>query len=102
MNIKRFRELADVIERSAKQSSKRTLPKFSMEYFFKLKYGVGVSSIPDWKHFKNCGTTACIAGFACLTWKTECKPGDSADASAQKILGISEREADSIFCSNWD
>ncbi|PCJ68234.1 MAG: hypothetical protein COA62_15840 [Rhodobiaceae bacterium] len=105
MNKARILKLADVIER---REIKRL--GFNMRNWF-------ADRVANWDHGGNCGTVACIAGHAVVlfaddgkvnktrTRKRRCisafEPqysfGDTVEADAQAILGLTKRQAHALF-----
>lgn len=95
MNHERMLKVADVIEENPDH--------FDMKFFMKTG--------PDWTDrmgesstrelvsadIYNCGTTACIAGWACWLWSAEVRHDKGVDDNAQHILGLSTDVADELF-----
>lgn len=45
----------------------------------------------------DCGTTACIAGWACHLWASEVVVGEPFDANAARILGLDDDQSYEVF-----
>lgn len=49
-----------------------------------------------------CGTTACVAGWACAIYKKEVDPDESWHENGARILGIDDETADFLFNGSAD
>lgn len=49
----------------------------------------------------NCGTSACIAGWAVLTFKDLANPRRSIDLAAREILGLNSEDSEYLFTSDF-
>lgn len=58
-------------------------------------------NMSTWRHDHQCGTVACIAGFALLMWPHEVNPKESTEINATRILGLTPEDAHYLFRGYW-
>lgn len=107
MNHERILKVADVIEANPEH--------FSMNYFMSVDRKID-RGVMEWDGGRigpletslllqqdayECGTTACIAGWAVWLWGAEVNPNLAVDDNAADILGLSKNVADALF-ANFD
>lgn len=103
-NADRLRKLADVIEEHP--------DRFDMSTWFELGDPDpdrlfsplnGVMDVDMLAENLVCGTTACVAGWACALWPSEVQPEKGFSRNGAMILGIdSELESDMLFTMAGD
>lgn len=94
MNIRRLHKLVSILE----APQRRDMPEFNMGSYFLAPDGLLSPRPSEVCHLENyCGTTACVAGYAVVTWPQEVKPLTSWFGSAQKILDLTCNQADKLF-----
>lgn len=97
MNRERMFELAEEIERPKKLAQ----VMFDMADFMAGLVRPGSDGIFRVKEERNeCGTAACIGGYACLLWG---EPGDPINSvTAERLLDLDEDEAGKLFFNNHE
>ena len=87
MNVERIREIADNIEKFPKNYNQGS-------WGFELS-----EMLPSIKMHKDCGTAACVAGWACALHVDN--DYDDPHAEAERILSLTEEESAILFNANW-
>ena len=54
-------------------------------------------NMSTWRQDHECGTVACIAGFAVMMWPHEVNPKESMEINATRILGLTPTDANWLF-----
>lgn len=99
MNKERLAKVADIIEENPEN--------FDMKWWIAFYHEPSeYSDVPVWDadstvkavqtHGTECGTTMCIAGWACHLWGADSEE-PYVDDAAREILGLSESEARELF-----
>lgn len=93
MNQRRMIQLARELE-----TPKKLSVKFNMCDFIQSSWLEPYSDVVSEETRSNCGTSACIAGLACLMFG---KDGSRVGSDqAEKLLGLTEDQADRLFFNN--
>src|SRR5687767_2281501 len=105
MNHERMLKIADVIEENPDH--------FNMAYFAALqslkddegwfdgRIGPHDTRLLIGANLHECGTTACIAGWAVWLWAADVNPQRTIDDEAAELLDLDMDTADELF-NNWD
>ncbi len=99
MNVRRLNRIAKILEAERKPG----LPKFNMGSWIDVadSFSDTVSAARESLRYRPlCGTTACIAGYACFLYPKE-KAG-SFLSSGSRILGLEESTAERLFLGRFN
>lgn len=97
VNVERLNKVADMIQAYPEH--------FDMTYWVRTPTGkdthwVRASDCAQ-EDLSQCGTTACIAGWACNLWGADVDPGLDVQDAAAAILGLDEYEAYRLFYADF-
>lgn len=96
MNKERLLQLADKI--AAVPHAKGWYAGYAGSYDFPAGDSFNMTT---WRQEHECGTVACIAGFAVMMWPEHVNPKESMEDNATRILGLAPEVANHLFRGYW-